>query len=442
MDVKVPRGLSCQREKSSLLVGRQPSSGILCKFDMVGKCNRNPCRFLHSQPPTPTINPEISTDLPENRPRKHPPNFSSGKNVWISPDYNRPKISLASSTGNVESGNEISTLKTPPKVCQHWLSGNCVKGDSCRLIHSWFCGTGISMLAKLDGHKKAISGIALPVGSDKLYSGSRDGTVRLWDCHTGQCAGVINLGEEVGCLICEGPWIFIGMPNVVKAWNIESAVEFNLNEPVGQVYCMVVANEMLFAGAQDGGILVWKGSPGTENPFLLVGSLRGHSHDVTCLTVGRKLLYSGSMDNTIRVWELDTLQPVMTLDSHTDAPMSLLCWDQYLLSCSLDQTIKVWVATEGGNLEVTYTHNEEHGVLALCGFNDSDGQPVLLCACNDKTIHLYELPSFTERGRIFSKREVRAVQIGPDGLFFTDDGTGMLNVWKLLAKSNSVDEHH
>lgn len=50
----------------------------------------------------------------------------------------------------------------------------------------------------------------------------------------------------------------------------------------------------------------------------------------------------------------------MTLDDHTDVPMSLLCWDQYLLSCSLDQTVKVWVATEAGNLEVAYTHNEDH----------------------------------------------------------------------------------
>lgn len=61
-----------------------------------------------------------------------------------------------------------------------------------------------------------MSGIALPLGSDKLYSASRDGTVQLWDCHTGQCAGVINLGAEVGSLICEGRWVFTGMPNVVK----------------------------------------------------------------------------------------------------------------------------------------------------------------------------------------------------------------------------------
>ncbi|KAJ0438638.1 putative transcription factor WD40-like family [Helianthus annuus] len=31
-----------------------------------------------------------------------------------------------------------------------------------------------------------VSGIALPVGSDKLYTGSRDDTVRVWDCQSGQ----------------------------------------------------------------------------------------------------------------------------------------------------------------------------------------------------------------------------------------------------------------
>lgn len=28
--------------------------------------------------------------------------------------------------------------------------------------------------------------------------------------------GVVNLGGELGCMINEGPWIFVGQPNVVK----------------------------------------------------------------------------------------------------------------------------------------------------------------------------------------------------------------------------------
>ena len=64
--------------------------------------------------------------------------------------------------------------------------------------------------------QQAVNGIALPQGSNKLYSGGSDGTVRLWDCHTGQCANVINLGGEVGSVCSEGPWVFVGLPNVVK----------------------------------------------------------------------------------------------------------------------------------------------------------------------------------------------------------------------------------
>jgi len=41
-------------------------------------------------------------------------------------------------------------------------------------------------LTQLDGHEKLVSGIALPSGSDKLYTGSKDETLRVWDCASGQ----------------------------------------------------------------------------------------------------------------------------------------------------------------------------------------------------------------------------------------------------------------
>ncbi|KAJ0730000.1 putative transcription factor WD40-like family [Helianthus annuus] len=79
-----------------------------------------------------------------------------------------------------------------------------------------------------------VSGIALPVGSDKLYTGSRDETVRVWDCQSGQCVGFIKVGGEVGCMLREGPWMFVGLPNLVKAWNVQTSVELSLNGPVGK----------------------------------------------------------------------------------------------------------------------------------------------------------------------------------------------------------------
>ncbi|KAJ0099605.1 hypothetical protein Patl1_20048 [Pistacia atlantica] len=70
------------------------------------------------------------------------------------------------------------------------------------------------------------------------------------------------------------------------------------------------------------------------------------------------------------------------------------------------------------------------GVLTMCGMPDSEGKPVLLCSCNDNSVRLYDLPSFSERGKIFAKQEIRSIQLGPGGLFFTGDGTGQVKVWQ------------
>uniref|UniRef100_M8BHX7 Uncharacterized protein n=1 Tax=Aegilops tauschii TaxID=37682 RepID=M8BHX7_AEGTA len=72
------------------------------------------------------------------------------------------------------------------------------------------------------------------------------------------------------------------------------------------------------------------------------------------------------------------------------------------------------------------------GALALTGMPDAQSKPVLVCSLNDNTVRLYDLPSFSDRGRIFSKQEIRAIQTGPGGLFFTGDGTGELKKYFFL----------
>lgn len=42
--------------------------------------------------------------------------------------------------------------------------------------------------------------------------------------------------------------------------------------------------------------------------------------------------------------------------------------------------------------------------------------------------------SFTERGKIFAKQGVWAIESGPGGLFFTGDGAGGVALWKWLHK--------
>ena len=43
----------------------------------------------------------------------------------------------------------------------------------------------------------------------------------------------------------------------------------------------------------------------------------------------------------LQVWDLASGQCIQTLEAHSDIVTSLLCWKEFLLSCSLDGTIKV-----------------------------------------------------------------------------------------------------
>ncbi|KAK9030213.1 hypothetical protein V6N11_031643 [Hibiscus sabdariffa] len=340
---------------------------------------------------------------------------------------------------SVPKSSSVSTLKSEENTpCKYWMSGNCRRGEKCWYLHSCRRGDGFATLAKLEGHKKAVRGIAHPSGFDKLYSGSSDGTLRMWDGFTGQCVRLTNLEDEVGSLITEGSLIFIGMKNLVKALDIHSEVEFNLKGPIGQVFAMTVVRDMLVAGAQNGCISTWRASCETKS-FQPAASLEGHIGAVTCFAVEEKTLFSGSEDHTIRVWDMDTFRCIETLNGHAAAVTSLVHCNGYLFSCSLDCTIKVWSAPEGRNWEVVYTHNVGSGALKLFGMNDAETETVLFCSCNDNTVRLYELPSFSERGRIFSKREVRVIERGSENLFFTGDDSGSLTVWKWrenLKKTN------
>ncbi|KAF2290410.1 hypothetical protein GH714_012862 [Hevea brasiliensis] len=426
----------------SRLGGGPARNNVVCRYWMMGKCNRNPCRFMHRELPPPNVYRRTSEQpnlLRKEQSIRSPSHglknslaLSDGSEVKTAqnstnhvikdPPRKRPNPgnSLASNSGGGGGGSEYKctressssgtkamnlekikpssnssvlvvegnaseekTVECSKKACENWMSDKCDKEDGCQFLHSWFYGDWFSTLAKLKGHIQAVSGIALPSRSDKLFS------------------SVVMEQYMFGIAIL--------------AWNIETAAEFNLDGPVGQVNAIAVADvvDMLFAGAQDGAILAWKGSAKNPNPFELASSMKGHTSAVICLTIGRNRLYSGSVDNTIRAWDLDTLQCVHTLSGHNDAVTSLICWDQYLLSCSLDKTIKAWAFTEEGNLDVIYTHNEEHGAIALCGMPDAEAKPILLCSCSDNTVYLYELPTFIERGRIFSKSEVRTIQTGP-----------------------------
>ncbi|CAI9101448.1 OLC1v1038778C1 [Oldenlandia corymbosa var. corymbosa] len=190
---------------------------------------------------------------------------------------------------------------------------------------------------------------------------------------------------------------------------------------------MVLNEGVLFAAMEDGSVLAWKSNSQSSNPEELA-ALEGHDSAVISLVIGANRLFSGSTDQTIRVWDLQTLECIQTLRGHNDSVTCLI----FLFSGSSDKSLKIWGATENGSLEVIHEMKQESGIHSLNGISDTTkDQHILLCSTEDKIVHIYDLPSFAEKGRTFSKGQVLAVETGPGGLFFTGDSTGQLSVWKL-----------
>ena len=132
----------------------------------------------------------------------------------------------------------------------------------------------------LRGHTGGVVSLVLSEDGKRLFSGSMDSTIKVWDLETGQ---------EIRTLR--------GHTNAV--WSLALSRD----------------GKRLFSGSMDSTIKVWDVAAGQE-----IRTLRGHTAQVLSLALSRdgKRLYSGSFDKTIKVWDLETDKEILTLRGHTE----------------------------------------------------------------------------------------------------------------------------
>uniref|UniRef100_A0A0E0DHG4 C3H1-type domain-containing protein n=1 Tax=Oryza meridionalis TaxID=40149 RepID=A0A0E0DHG4_9ORYZ len=290
----------------------------------------------------------------------------------------RPSHKPSAAAGGGGVGGNCVVSSTREKPCKFFLSGDCRYGDECRCyLHAGSINDGFSLLTPLRGHQKERICCSLAARTERCASG----IIKRGRSHQYRAGGRL-----VGCVLSERPMLFVGIPDAVKIW--DTGAEMSLSEPTGEYMHWRLA--MRCSSLQY--------NYTKKDSFELASSLVGH-HRIRVLP--------GTWQNCNG----------LTLSGHTGAIMPLLCWDQFLLSCSLDQTIK--------------------GALALAGMQDAQLNPILLWSTNYNIVHLYELPSFAERGKISFEAEVGAVKNGPGGLIFTSDEIGEPKVWKWTTERTS-----
>jgi len=267
---------------------------------------------------------------------------------------------------------------------------------------------GRCLVKVLKGHRNGV--MCLQFSDNVLVTGSYDTTIKIWDIENGkEIRTLTGHTSGVRCLqfddmrLCSG-----SLDKTVKMWNWRTGECFRTLEPdMGGILSLNFSPKYLCCGSMDGTIRVWNTCEKTTF------SLRGHADFVNAVNVdsASRTVFSGSDDCTVRLWDLDTrkclrifkghvgqVQQVLPLsqefefdedefpvnDNDTDTdddvksseqstshPNVLVFPDQptrpsppsYMLTCGLDNTIRLWHVPSGRCLRTFFGHLE--GIWAL-----------------------------------------------------------------------------
>jgi WD40 repeat protein len=106
----------------------------------------------------------------------------------------------------------------------------------------------------------------------------------------------------VYCLAAFGNKLYSGSNDkTIKIWNTETYEEIATLKDTHPVICLTLHENKLYSGGVGKTIRIWN----TET-YAEIANLRGHNGFVMCLTIRENRLYSGGAgaDNTIRIWKI------------------------------------------------------------------------------------------------------------------------------------------
>ena len=157
----------------------------------------------------------------------------------------------------------------------------------------------------LKGHNGEIKALVFTPDGKTLASGSKDGTIRLWDTTTGN--QIISFDSDLSTALAfsaDGKTLASTHNKGIKLWDITTGSELRtLKGDIGICYALAFSagSNILASGSHDGTILVWDVVTGSQ-----VATLKGHSNWIKALVFSSdgKTLASGSEDGVIFLWNV------------------------------------------------------------------------------------------------------------------------------------------
>lgn len=184
----------------------------------------------------------------------------------------------------------------------------------------------------LHGHQDSV--YCAQFDENKIITGSRDRTIRVWDAHyPWSCRKII--GPPPGDVSVAGP----------------------VNNPAQQALGKSPFATICPPSTPSAGIVMPMEQPADY-----------HSASILCLKFDEEIMVTGSSDFTCIVWDIkNDYRPIRRLVAHRAGVLDVCFDDRYIVSCSKDTTICVWDRQTGALLKQLKGHHGPVNAVQLRG---------------------------------------------------------------------------
>jgi WD40 repeat protein len=199
----------------------------------------------------------------------------------------------------------------------------------------------------LKGHESTITTLATDPQTALLASGSKDGTVRIWNWKKGTCLVTLEGHRDMVTALAFSPngkkIASAGHEPEIYLWDVESGKRLaTWKGHAKDVRGLQFApdGKLLASASVDHTVKLWDAATGEVR-----ATLEGHEAEVNCVAFSPdgKTIASGSWDNTIRTWDVASGKPRRIHRGATEFIREILypSADEFI-SCGKDGVIRIW----------------------------------------------------------------------------------------------------
>ena len=248
---------------------------------------------------------------------------------------------------------------------------------------------GYAAAIYLEGHTDSV--YCVQFDREKIVTGSRDRTVRIWDARTYECAKVLGIPAQnrtAGApplpmdapAFGRRPFAKLFSPHTIAS-STPARTAFS---HTGSILCLQYDDDIMVTGSSDWSLIVWD----VKADYMPTCKLRGHTQGVLDVCFDSKYIVSCSKDTTVKLWDRNTGQLLRTLSGHRGPVNAVQLRGNLVVSASGDGIAKLWNITSG--LCIKEFPSKDRGMACVEFSPDSR---TILAGGNDQVIYQFDTNS-------------------------------------------------